>query len=282
MKFLAIGIGAMLLVVAVAIGFAATQLPAVGAGALLFPSRHVTTRGAPGGCTDRNFTGAGVMLVGWQCTTPVVPRRGTIVYLHGIADNRGSATGTIATFLPIGFDVIAYDARGHGTSQGDRCTYGYYEKQDLQRVIDQLGVDDVILIGHSLGAAVALQAAAIEPRVRAVIATATFSDLRTVATERAWYMPSWSLAPAFARAEQDGNFVVDEVSPVKAAERITVPVLLVHGARDINTPAAHSERVFNALRGEKKLIIVPDSDHNNVLIEPVWKQIVAWLLPAIA
>jgi uncharacterized protein len=281
-KRLLIGVIVVTVLGAAALALAATQLSAIGAGALLFPSRHITVGKTPDECVDRKFTGDGVVLEGWQCTTRVIPRRGTIVYLHGIADNRGSATGTIGTFLPIGFDVVAYDARAHGTSQGDRCTYGYYEKRDLQRVLDQLAVDHVILIGHSLGAAVALQAAAIEPRVRAVVAASTFSDLRTIATERAFYMPSWSLGAAFARAEHDGQFVVDDVSPVKAAERIAVPVLLVHGARDVETPAAHSEQVFAALRGPKKLIIVPDSDHNNVLTQRVWKQIAGWLLPVIS
>ena len=199
--------------------------------------------------------------------------------MHGIADNRGSAIGTIGTFLPIGFDVIAFDARAHGTSQGDRCTYGYYEKRDLQRVIDQLGVGQVILVGHSLGAAIALQAAAIEPRVRAVVAAATFSDLRTIATERAFYMPSWSLGPAFARAEHDGRFLVDEVSPVRAASLINAPVLLIHGANDRDTRPVHSQRVFDALRGPKKLVLVPDAAHNDVMTSRVLAQIAEWLDP---
>ena len=282
MKRIALGMTVITILSAAGIGFAATQLATIAAGALLYPHRTFAARTPPDGCIERRFDGVEGVLDGWECKTPHAPKRGTIIYLHGIADNRGSVTGALGTFLPIGFDVIAYDGRAHGTSQGDRCTYGYFEKQDLQRVIDQLGVDNVILVGHSLGAAIALQAAAIEPRVRAVIAASTFSDLRTIATERAFYMPSWSLAPAFARAERDGQFVIDEVSPVKAAARITVPVLLVHGGSDDATPPSHSERVAAALRGPKKLIVVPESGHNNVLTQPVWARIVEWLTPIVA
>src|SRR5262245_28014187 len=107
----------------VALAVAASQLPAIGAGALLFPSRRTTMPKTPDGCVDRKFHGQGVILDGWECKTALKPRRGTIVYMHGIADNRGSAIGAIGTFLPIGFDVVAYDARAHGASQGDRCTY---------------------------------------------------------------------------------------------------------------------------------------------------------------
>lgn len=276
-RVLLLGSGAMAIVVVAVLSIAASQLPAYGAGALLFPTRHINARTMPAACTNRKFNGLDVVLDGWECKTPNTPRRGTIFYLHGVADNRGSAVGIVDAFLPRGFDVIAYDARAHGTSQGDRCTYGYYEKRDLQRVLDQLRVTDAILIGHSLGAAIALQAAAIEPRVRAVAALSTFSDLRTIATEHASFYPSWSLGPAFARAEHDGKFVVDDVSPVKAAAQITVPVLLVHGANDRDTLPAHSQRVFDALTSPKQLVFVEGRAHNDVMTAHVLAHIREWI-----
>jgi alpha-beta hydrolase superfamily lysophospholipase len=60
------------------------------------------------------------------------------VYLHGVADNRSSAVGVIEWFTPRGFDVIAYDSRAHGQSDGTVCTYGFYEKRDLKGVIDSV------------------------------------------------------------------------------------------------------------------------------------------------
>lgn len=197
--------------------------------------------------------------------------------MHGIADNRGSSVGAIDRLSRLGFDVVAYDARAHGSSGGEYSTYGFYEKRDLQRVLDQLGIDSATVIGHSLGAAIALQAAAIDPRIRAVVAASTFSDLRTVATERAFYFPSWSIEPAFKRAESVGEFAVDEVSPVLAAARITVPVLLIHGENDQDTNKAHSERVFAELRGPKELLIAKDAGHNDVLSSRVWTDIERWL-----
>jgi pimeloyl-ACP methyl ester carboxylesterase len=218
-------------------------------------------------------------LSGWQCTATHHRRGITLVYLHGIGDNRSSSVGIIQHFLPLGYDVIAYDSRGHGLSGGDRCTYGYFEKEDLRRVIDQAGADRVILFGGSLGAAVALQTAPLEPKVRAVVAMSTFSDLRTVATQRAAviHFPSFAIDWAFERSERDGQFVVDEASPLRAAPRITVPVLLIHGAADHNTPPSHSAAVFAALRGPKQLLIVPSAGHNDVLRPALWPQIDSWL-----
>src|SRR5438477_12652673 len=102
------------------------QLPAIGAGGLLHPARHVTASSPPDHCAGTEFAGVGVTLKGWRCSAPP-PARGTIVYLHGIADNRGSAAGVIQRFLARGFDVIAYDGRAHGESQGEACTYGFFE-----------------------------------------------------------------------------------------------------------------------------------------------------------
>jgi len=76
-------------------------------------------------------------------------------------------------------------AGAHGESGGEACAYGFFEKEDLRRVLDTLDPGPIVLVGTSLGAAVALQEAAQDPRVTAVVAAETFSDLRTVATERA-------------------------------------------------------------------------------------------------
>ena len=266
------------LTVAALLGVASCQLHTIGAGALLFPSRHVTRAQSPTGCMERTFRGDGVALTGWQCAPQTEPRRGVVVYLHGIADNRAGAAGIAPRFTSRGFEFIAYDSRAHGVSEGEHCTYGYYEKLDLRRVLDEVGADRVILIGHSLGAAVALQTAAIEPRIGAVVAAAAFADLRTIATERAPFIfTGRSIAGALARAERDGRFRVDEVSQLRAASAISSPVLLIHGQADRNTRPAHSSRIFEALRGPKKLILVPGAGHNDVLNGDVWRQIDTWL-----
>ena len=148
----------------------------------------------------------------------------------------------------------------------------------MRRVLDQAGVDRAIVIGHSLGGAVALQAAAIDSRIRAVVAASTFSDLRSIATERAPFVFSADLIEAaFARAQHDAQFVVNEVSPLLAAKTITVPAFILHGALDRGTPPTHSERVYDALNGPKRLLIVPNAGHNDLLSPGVWAQIEAWI-----
>lgn len=265
-------------VVGAAATLAACQLHAIGAGALLYPSKRPLRGQRPASCVEKTFRGHDVNLSGWHCSPGAGPSHGVVVYLHGIADNRSGAAGIARRFTSRGFDFIAYDSRAHGASEGEHCTYGYYEKLDLRRILDEVGAERAILIGHSLGAAVALQTAAIDSRVRAVVAAASFSDLRTIATERAPFIfTERSIAGALMRAERDGRFRVAEVSPVRAASAISAPVLLIHGEADRNTRPAHSSRIFEALRGPKTLIVVPGAGHNDVLNGGVWQQIESWI-----
>ena len=262
--------------VLLALGVAAYLAPSFGANAILYPKRRPMTRQPTQPFEAVEFEGAGVKLKGWWFHAP--EKRGTVVFLHGVGDNRGSAVGIAAHFVPRGFEVIAYDSRAHGESDGDACTYGFYEKQDLRRVLDRVTVNPIVVMGVSMGAAVALQAAAQDRRIAAVVAVSSFSDLQTAAAERApFFATTGSLARAFERAGNIGQFRVDDVSPMAAAAHITAPTLLIHGDHDNETPPAHSQRIFAALRAPKRLILVPNAGHSHVLDAGVWREIDAWL-----
>ena len=100
--------------------------------------------------------------------------------------------------------------------------------------------------------------------VVAVVAAETFSDLRTIATERAPFVfTAGVIRRAFELAEQEAQFDVDAVSVVVAASRINAPVILIHGEADTETRSDHSRRVFDALRAQKRLILVPGAGHKD-------------------
>jgi uncharacterized protein len=252
--------------------------PEWGANALLHPARRrdVSSGGLP--YEALTFRSDGVLLQGWLFRGSGA-RRGLIVYLHGVGDNRSSGVGIARRFVPQGYDVLVYDSRAHGDSEGDGCTYGFYEKRDVSRALDAARADDAVLFGSSMGAAVALLAASEDPRIRGVIAQSPFSDLETAARERApWVATRAEIAEAFGIAERRGRFRVAEVSPRLAAARIRVPVLVIHGEQDRETPPAHSQRIYEALAGPRRLLLVLGRDHNNVLRgDEVWKEIEAWL-----
>jgi pimeloyl-ACP methyl ester carboxylesterase len=269
-------------VVAALSGIVAAQgcgsVRAAGANGLLHPARRVLDASVRETRPQVTFAGADVVLAGWKFPAQGA-RRGTVVYLHGIADNRGSGLSAALRLSARGFDVVAYDSRAHGDSGGEICTYGFYEKRDLQRVLDALESGPMIVMGSSLGGAVALQAAAEDARITAVIAAESFSDLRTVAAERApWFFTAKTINEALALAEKQGSFQVDAVSPKDAARRISVPVLLIHGALDHETPPEHSRRIFDSLGGRRRLLLVEGAGHNQSL-QPssVWSEIESWI-----
>jgi pimeloyl-ACP methyl ester carboxylesterase len=264
----------------------ATQMaclpPEWGANAILHPHRRTEVGRPHVPYRDIVFESDGVRLVGWLFPATGVARKGLMIYLHGIADNRASGVGIAQRFTPQGYDVLVYDSRAHGESGGDVCTYGFHERRDVSRALDAAGASQAILFGSSLGAAVALQAAAVEPRIRGVIAQSPFADLRTIVEERAKRFGPLAtrgeIAAALRLAEQQAAFRVDDVSPLALAPRIRVPVLLIHGERDRETAPAHSRRIHDALGGPRQLLIVPGAGHNDVLgREEAWRAIDSWL-----
>ncbi len=75
---------------------------------------------------------------------------------------------------------------------------------------------------------------------------------------------------------------MDAVSPEAAAAKIRIPVLLVHGDADSDTPPDHSRRVLAALVGPKRLILVPGAHHNESLRSEVWPEVERWLEDVLA
>jgi pimeloyl-ACP methyl ester carboxylesterase len=140
LRFVLVGAVVSLLIVG---GVAVSLLPGIGAGGLLHPARRPVAGLPPAACRDATFSGDAVELKGWRCAASGT-RRGTLVYLHGVADNRTSAAGVADRFARRGFDVVAYDSRAHGESAGEACTYGFFEKNDLRQVLNAVAPGPIV------------------------------------------------------------------------------------------------------------------------------------------
>ncbi|HET6438478.1 MAG TPA: alpha/beta fold hydrolase [Anaeromyxobacter sp.] len=224
-----------------------------------------------------SFPGEGITLRGWFF--PADHPRGTVIFLHGRNQNRSAATVVAQRLVPRGWEVLAYDSRAHGESGGRFSTFGYWERRDLSRAIDFLGKDRVVAMGVSLGGAVAIQAAADDPRIAEVISISAFASMREVVRERfpPLLAPS-SLGPAFRAAEALGNMRVDGADTVAAARQVRVPTLVLHGAEDRFVPPEHAAEIQAALPGESALVLVPGAGHDDVLAsEEAWRAITSWL-----
>ena len=91
------------------------------------------------------------------------------------------------------------------------------------------------------------------------------------------FFSAGAIERAFMIVADKGHFQIDSVSPAAAAKEITAPVLIIHGAADTDTPPDHSRRIFAALAGPKRLILVPGARHNEALKGAIWSDIERWI-----
>lgn len=101
--------------------------------------------------------------------------KGTFVLVHGLFGDRNSQMDKAKTLVDSGFDVMVYDQRGYGVSEGKYRSGGYYEGEDLQEVVSLLDlknllVHPVIVWGEDQGATAAFRAWPVERRIDYVVA----------------------------------------------------------------------------------------------------------------
>ena len=196
----------------------------------------------------------GVRLAGWFVARPGVP---AIVLLHGYPAEKADLLPFAAALAPA-FSILLMDHRYFGESEGRVTTLGFRERRDLRRAVDfaqSRGATAVGVFGFSLGGAVALLAAAEDPRIRAVAAYAPFADLRALGHELYAWM--WVVRYPFVEAMLFWSRAffgadISRPAPVDAAARVRVPVLLVHSRDDEQIPFPHAERLRAALAGNPR------------------------------
>ncbi len=200
--------------------------------------------------------------------------RGTIIYLHGVGDCKIAGVDFARYLYSKGFNIFLYDSRQHGESEGYYCTYGFYEKHDVSSVITYLQsrkdfrTGKIGLFGTSMGGAVAIQAAAIDNRISAVVSEGSYTALRVVFVDyqkRIIKLPWHFLRNvALVQSQRLANFKARLVSPIEDIRRLNVPIFIVHGKNDTFIKSEYSKMLFDAANEPKKLMVIPGAGHNDV------------------
>ncbi len=219
----------------------------------------------------------GVTLRGWK-VRPAAPNGSWVVLFHGVADNRAGVIGQAELLLRAGYGVVTMDARAHGESGGAMATYGWLERYDTRAVVDALETSEhpahVFALGESMGAGIALQSAAVDPRIERVVAEASFANLTEAGYDYAGLRRSpllgKTLFAPFAwmlvlHGQRLAGFPADGVSPEKAVAARAFPVLLICDAQDDALPCRHTQRIYAHARGPKSLWEVPGAFHTAAL-----------------
>lgn len=209
----------------------------------------------------------GLTLHGWFL--PAEGRaRGTVLFLHGNAENISTHIGSVYWLPQEGYNVFLFDYRGYGDSQGIPTLRGAIDDTEsaLQALLARPDIDPtrIILFGQSLGGALATYVAAHSPQrlhLKALIIDSTFSSYRSIAREvlgTIWF--TWPL-------QWPLSFTVsDAYSPLEAIPHVSpVPLLIIHSEKDPVIGVHHARRLFEAAKDPKELWILPNGLHIQTL-----------------
>ncbi len=201
------------------------------------------------------------------------PVKGTIVYLHGVGDCKIDGIRFAKLMHDHHFNVFLFDARRHGNSGGKYCTYGYYEKFDVVKVIDYLKTRTDIrsgkigLFGTSMGAAVAIQAAAVDKRISAIVAENSFATLRTIFDDyqkRMIKIPLHYLRNiVIIRSQINAKFKASAVSPLESIGNVHIPILFIYGTLDRLIKHQYSLQLYDRANQPKDIFPMEGASHND-------------------
>ncbi|MBD3346431.1 MAG: alpha/beta fold hydrolase [Chitinivibrionales bacterium] len=214
----------------------------------------------------RLTTDSRLTVTGWEFRNENLPGNMPVVlYLHGNAENLATLrqSGQFALLQMLNVHFVALDYPGYGRSEGKPSEKSVGEACDvfLKWVQSQYPDNPRIVCGWSLGAAAAITCAAANPdAVDGLIAVSGWTSLHDVASQ---FYPSWLV-----------KIVVRDVYPsISTIQKISCPVLIIHGKNDRLIPFNQGKRLAEASPG-CRFVPVPGRAHNDLLSDPaVWESI---------
>jgi uncharacterized protein len=211
-------------------------------------------------------TSDGVKLAAWY----VPPRNGAVVVLiHGSGGDRSGPSNQARMLVRHGYGALLVDARGRGTSDGDNGSYGWAWNRDIRGAVDFLsrrGVEHVAAYGLSTGAEVALQAAAEDRRIEAVVADgAEARSLRENVLDHG--SDRWFVLPVSGVVDLGYGFLSGESRPPSL--ETLVPRISPRPLMIVSTGRAYEQTMgrvwFAAAKEPKQLYELPDAPHTRGL-----------------
>lgn len=204
-------------------------------------------------------------LHGWYC--PSDDPRATILIAHGNAGHVASRASLLRHLQSKArVSVFIFDYRGYGRSHGSPTVEGALQDARAARaklrVLASVRDSEMLLMGESLGGAIAIELAA-ESAPRSLILQSTFSSLKDVAEVH--YPKYASFVPPTT---------LDSVTQIKEFEG---PLFQSHGEHDRTIPFALGQKLFDAANEPKTFVAIPDAGHNNWLTDEYLQRLDAFI-----
>jgi fermentation-respiration switch protein FrsA (DUF1100 family) len=183
--------------------------------------------------------------------------RGTVLYCHGNNGNISTRIDALVQLGRLGLNVFAFDYRGYGRSEGEPSEQGLY--RDVRAAYDHLcgplgqPSTRILLLGHSLGGAVAIDLALHRP-IAGLVVQSSFTQIRDMARNLApWGPLGWLTSNQFRSIEK--------------VPEIEVPKLFLHGGDDPTVPVEMGRRLYEAAREEKDWYEIDRAGHNDLHLQ---------------
>jgi len=194
----------------------------------------------------------------------------TVIISHGITQNAIRSLRYLDPFYRRGFNALLVEHRSHGRSGGTNTSFGFYEKYDLRAWVDWVFSHcgdgcTVGVHGESMGAAIAIQHAAVDTRTAFIVADCSFAradDEFTYRLKVYYHLPRFPFIPlASLICKVRAGFAFGSVAPLDVIHTLQLPIFFIHGAEDTFIPSHDSYEMYSAKQGVKQLWLAPGSKH---------------------
>ncbi len=210
-----------------------------------------------------------------------------IVLVHGWNRNVERMLPYIQRLYPMGYNLLAFDSRNHGSSDRDGYSSMLKFAEDIMAAVDFLkqqpcvDMEKIGVTGLSIGGAASVFAAAQDHRIKSVITVGAFAHpvdmMRPELKKRHIPTPIINMFLKYVELKIGTSF--DSFAPVNNIARADAHFLIIHGTADETVPAEHADRLKSAgLPGKVELWRVPEKGHSNCNHHPdFWKRVEEFL-----
>jgi len=239
---------------------------------------------------DLDIPSGGRTLKGWLLPgddEPGPERRPVVIMTHGWAASYGTVLQLALPVVTAGYDVVLFDVRGHGRNEKAPVATVRHFRDDVEAVVaythTRFAGRPLVVLGHSMGAAATVLAAARGAPVDGVVLVACPAEVFEVTAE---YLSDRGLPGHFMVValrpfwwvRMGGSF--RDLVPEREVARVRQPLLIIQAGRDRRVPAEHAERLSRA--SGRPVHMVEGAGHTEVLGDPETHRLVVEFLEELA